>query len=251
MLKAVLFDLDDTLIDWSGLNEDWDSLQQSHLESVFEFICGYHRLENKRAFIDEYYSRMMGAWTSARDTLIAPRLGDILLESAHALGLPEGLITSDMCMEAYQWDVLPGARLFPEVVDVLTELHNSGLKLGIVTNAAQPMWARDVELDAFDLTRFFPDCRFSAADHGYLKPHPSIFKAAMNCLGVKPEETVFVGDNLEADVAGAKQAGIYAIWRRIQRRPTLLDGHIEPDSQIHSLVELYDIFDEQFPGWKR
>ena len=249
MLKAILFDLDDTLIDWSEMTEDWDTMQLRHLDGVFDYLCQHHPLTDRNAYVHEFYQRTMNAWTSARMTLVAPSLPEVLLEAAHAVGVPQGRITSRACMEAYRWGVLPGARLFPEVREMLGQFYKRGLKLGIITNAYQPMWARDVELEHFALSEFFPDCRFSAADHGYLKPHPSIFEAAMKRLGTKPEETVFVGDNLEADIAGAKQAGIHAVLRLLRRRPVALDGSIQPDSTIQSLDELPAIFDHYFPGW--
>jgi HAD superfamily hydrolase (TIGR01549 family) len=252
MLKAVLFDLDDTLIDWSQINNgEWDDLQLNQLYGVFDYLCECHPLEGRQDFIQEFRTRSMQAWMSAQDNLIAPNVSKVLLDTALALGVPQDRVSAQPLMEAYRLGVITSAELFPEVKDVLSDLRDSGLQLGIVTNAYQPMWVRDIELEAFGLTEFFPECRLSAADHGYLKPHRSIFEAALKCLGIQPEEAVFVGDNLEADIAGAQGAGIHGVLRILKHRPVLLDGTIEPDSMLNSLTELPAILDQYFPGWNQ
>jgi putative hydrolase of the HAD superfamily len=112
------------------------------------------------------------------------------------------------------------------------------------------MWLRDKELEDFDLLKYFDDCRFSAADVGYLKPHPRIFEAALDCIGSKPEETVFVGDSPVADVAGAQGAGIKAVLRVRKTMSPMLSGLIVPDHTVSSLAELPAILDRWYPGWR-
>ena len=90
---------------------------------------------------------------------------------------------------------------------------------------------------------------FSAADVGYLKPHPSIFQAALECLGTEAEETIFVGDTVEHDIAGAQAAGMRAILRVKRPAPPMISGLIIPDGAVNSLVELSGILDQWFPGW--
>jgi putative hydrolase of the HAD superfamily len=80
-----------------------------------------------------------------------------------------------------------------------------------------------------------------SGDIGLVKPHPDVFSASMKELGVKPEQTLFVGDNWLADVQGAKRAGMYAAhftrWtppEHFERRP----DDLEPDFSIDRLQEL-------------
>jgi putative hydrolase of the HAD superfamily len=133
---------------------------------------------------------------------------------------------------------------------VLRLLHDNGIKVGIVTNAYQPMWLRDIEIQFHGILDFFPDCRISAADVGYLKPHPAIFQAALNCCGTKADETVFVGDDIEADVAGAQAAGLLAVLRASRRSLPRLGGNVVPDATIKTLTDLHPVLDEWFPGWR-
>ncbi len=121
--------------------------------------------------------------------------------------------------------------MFPEVPEIINLLLRNHIKIGIVTNAYQPMWQRDIEIQEYGLFDYFPDCRISAADVGYLKPHPAIFQAALDRLHFKADETVFIGDSLEADIVGAQRAGMRAIWRELAHRSHPASG-IKPDAQL-------------------
>jgi putative hydrolase of the HAD superfamily len=252
MLKAVLFDLDDTLLDWSGFKSDWATMEALHLSRVVEFLRAEgHDFHDAQAYTAEFRSRTTAAWASARTSLRAPNLGNVLVEAAIALGVPVGAIDARRCLEAFQWAAVEGTTLFPECPEVLRLLHDNGIKVGIVTNAYQPMWLRDIEIEFHGILNFFPDCRISAADVGYLKPHPAIFQAALNCCGAKADETVFVGDDVEADVAGAQAAGLLAVLRETRRSQSRLGGAIVPDATIKSLTDLPPLLDEWFHGWRR
>jgi putative hydrolase of the HAD superfamily len=145
---------------------------------------------------------------------------------------------------------MEGVELFPDVMPFLEILQSRGIKTGIVTNASQPMTIRDTELSGYDLLRFFPDTphRISAADVGYLKPHAAIFEHALKVLGTQPDETVFIGDNPVADIAGSQSAGMKAILRVLHVRQPLISGLIVPDAAINSFDELPAILDEWYPG---
>lgn len=250
MLKGVLFDLDDTLLDWSGFNNDWPAMEQEHLRRVFDYISAeIQPLDNLDAYAAEFGTRMLAAWTAARGTMHAPNLGTVLVETSVAFGIPAEALDPHRCLEAYQWGMIPGTRVFPEVPETLDLLRQHGIRIGIVTNAHQPMWIRDVEIQQHGLYDFFPDCRVSAADVGYLKPHPVIFQTALRCLETKPEETVFVGDDPVADIGGANAAGLRAILRRVPRMAAR-NGSVAPDATINRLDEVPAILDSWYPGWR-
>ena len=248
MLKAVIFDLDDTLIDWSGVDDDFESRDALRLSPVFDYINQRHKLDDLSAFVKAFRSRSRSNWANARADMRAPHMGQDLVQTAAELGVPVELLEAEALMRACAWGMVEGCVAFPETVDVLTLLRDRGVKLGLITNAYQPMWMRDIEMEAHGIAGFFQDCRMSAADFGYLKPHPSIFQASLDCLGVEPSEAVFVGDDVEADIVGAQAAGIYAVLRSSRRRVQELNG-TRPDSRIDSLLELPDVLDNAFPGW--
>ena len=104
-------------------------------------------------------------------------------------------------------DALLGAlrfRPYPEVPATLAELRSLGARLVVVSN-----W--DVSLhEVLARTGLAPfvDAVVTSAEHGAAKPDPSIFHAALARVGARPEEAVHCGDSLEADVEGARAAGI-------------------------------------------
>lgn len=249
MLKAVLFDMDDTLLDWSGFKTEWAIMERKHLAKVLDYLGQFHPLDDHEAYMVEVRQRTVAAWTSARTDMRSPNLGTLLVDAAAAMGVPLEHLDVRRLLEAYQWGAIDGTVIFPDVPILLKLLHSHNIKVGIVTNAYQPMWLREIELRAHDLLDFFPDCRLSAADVGYLKPHPAIFQAALDCLGTPPEGTLFVGDDLEADIAGAKAAGMRAVLRLTHRNRDVETGII-PDAKITSLEALPALLDEWYPGWR-
>lgn len=249
-LKAVLFDLDDTLIDWSGFDHDWERRERTLLRSVYDYTrAELHPLDDFEALLDTFMVRTRTAWENARASLRAPNLGTVLAETLTDLGVPAGRINLRRVLEAYPWGTTPGAVVFPDALEILPLLHQHGVRTGIVTNAYQPMWLRDREIEQFGLLPHFPDCRISAADVGYLKPHRAIFRRALECLGTTAEETLFIGDNPVADIAGSQAAGMRAILRVKTPPAMLLSGLIVPDSAINTFEELPALLADWFPGW--
>ncbi len=252
-LKAVLFDMDDTLIDWRDWNGDWPAAEERHLQGVYNYLSGENRpLNGGFSAFQSYYNRLTReAWVDARTSLKAPNIGRMLLQALAQFGfLPDETIGLDQCLRAYGWGCIQGVTVFEDVAPFLKILQAHGIKTGIVTNASQPMSVRDSELEGYDLLRFFPEPahRISAADVGYLKPHAAIFDHALTMLGTQPDETIFIGDNPVADVAGAQSAGMKAILRVLHHTQPLISGLIVPDAAINSFDELPAILDEWFAG---
>ena len=251
MLRAVLFDLDDTLIDWSRWNGDWEQRDPQMLGSMLGTLG--HNGQQPPALeivLPEFRARSKHAWASGRNSLRAPNLGDVLVDTLVAVGMPRAALDRQALLQAYPWTPYPGVVSFPDVPDALQTLLDNDIRVGLITNAYQPMWMRDRELEAYGLLHLFSECRFTAADVGWLKPHPRIFEAALECLGVQPAEAVFVGDNPVADVAGAQNVGMRGVLRAGRHETGMLEGLIEPDHRLHSLAELPPVLDAWFPGWR-
>lgn len=252
-LKAILFDLDDTLLDWSGFDGDYRALELPHFISLREFVTGAgYPLPDVDNLLHRFRERALAGWESGRETLIAPHLPQILEAVLADCGVPTGALSREAILEHYNWGKAPGTVVFPEVPATLELFRRHGLHIGIVTNAFQTMDMRDKELAQHDLLRHFDDCcRFAAADIGYLKPHPAIFEAALACTGTTPQETVFVGDNLTADVVGAQRMGMKAVWRDTGHHNSRLSiDTITPDATIRTLDEMLPILDDWYPDWR-
>jgi len=253
MLKAVLFDLDQTLITWDNA-EPWETYQGRRLRGLYEFVhTRLHPLTGGDAdrFFAEFARRLGQAWDEGSQTLRPPSVAAILAALIEEFGAPADKVDMNAVMTAYDWQLAPGEAAFPDVLDVLPELHAHGVELGIVTNASLAMHYRDRELDAVGLLDLFPRCRVAAVDVGYLKPHRGIFERALDLLGIGPEEAVFVGDNLEADIRGAQNAGMMAVWR-MPAEPDSVEPvpGVTPDGTIATLHDLPPLLDRWYPGWR-
>ncbi len=254
-LKAVLFDLDDTLISWANFVDTWRAQEMRHLGYLYDYVHaqGYQLNAPLEALHEQFSRRVRVAWEKARSTLRAPHFGVIVTETLAHFGLDcsEEPLTMEACIEAYRWGPYDGVTVFPDVPDALATLRQHGVEVGIVTNAYHPAAMRDRELDQLGLLPYFPrpETRMTAADVGYLKPHPFIFRHALEVMDAAPEEAVFVGDNLSADIDGARKVGMRGVLRTVHGR-TPLQRMIVPDASVDDLHQLLLVLDEWYPDWR-
>jgi putative hydrolase of the HAD superfamily len=99
------------------------------------------------------------------------------------------------------------SRTAPDTHDALTRLRAGGLRLGVVSNSDGRV---EEALRAAGLMGYF-DVIVDSTLAGVEKPDPAIFRPALEALGVRPDEAVYVGDLYDVDVAGARAAGMAAI----------------------------------------
>lgn len=115
-------------------------------------------------------------------------------------------IASECATEIEQgWEVSENFELFEDVMPVLEELRLAELRLGLVSNGIRDLREFVVH------HRLDVDAVVGSRAHGYVKPHPTIFQAALQQLGVDPADAVMVGDSVEEDVEGARALGLRAI----------------------------------------
>ncbi len=115
-------------------------------------------------------------------------------------------------------------------------LESAGYRMGLVSNAGDN---RDVFqlVERFRIEPYF-DFILTSAACSYRKPHPRIFELALMHWSIPAQDTVMVGDTLEADILGAQNVGLYNIW--IKRRARNLDVKplIQPDFSVSTLLEI-------------
>ncbi|MCW9014262.1 MAG: HAD family hydrolase [Gammaproteobacteria bacterium] len=100
-------------------------------------------------------------------------------------------------------DARQKVEFYADVIPVLERLQ-AHFKLVALTNG-------NADIEKVGLGEFF-DLQVSAADVAAAKPHPAMFIEAMNQLGMKPEQTLHVGDHEVHDIQGARHAGIRSVW---------------------------------------
>lgn len=105
-----------------------------------------------------------------------------------------------------EWERHENFSLYEDALPVLDELRRHALKIGLVSNGQR-------DLDEFAVHHGLEvDAAVGSKSHGRIKPHPSIFEAALAALGVAAGETAMVGDSYEDDIEGARALGIRAIF---------------------------------------
>ena len=114
-------------------------------------------------------------------------------------------VAHDLAVEMTRlWERSENFDLYDDALPVMETLRRHGLKLGLVSNSAREIYDF-VAHHALDV-----DCALTSRSHGWTKPHESIFRAALELLGVGPEEAAMVGDSVEDDIEGARALGIRA-----------------------------------------
>jgi len=129
-------------------------------------------------------------------------------------------------------------RLLPGARELMTELAPS-YKLALLTNGAPDLQREKIASSG--LESFFQAIAVSG-EHGVGKPKPEIFDCLLTELGVSGNEAVMVGNSLERDIAGARNAGIRSIWIRVPGSEE--QAEVTPDHTITNLAEIPAILKE-------
>jgi putative hydrolase of the HAD superfamily len=141
----------------------------------------------------------------------------------------------DACArEVYdEWAACQHFFLYDDVMPVLKELARRGIKVGLISNSHRSLasFERHFELQGLIAGAL------SSAEHGYMKPHPSIFEAALALLGVAASDSIMVGDSFDHDIEGARRAGMRGVL--VQRSQEHLPAPPDPGVPvIHDLSAL-------------
>ena len=124
--------------------------------------------------------------------------------------------------------------LYPDVAQTLRVLHQRGTRIGLISNTHRCLESFATHFALHGLI----DVAVSSADHGFMKPHPSIFRAALDRMGVSAGEAAMVGDSLVHDVQGALDVGMRGVLLSRGVLPGDLDASVPV---IRSLDELVNV----------
>jgi putative hydrolase of the HAD superfamily len=213
--RAVMFDLDDTLV-------AWDSRHRASLHHLADRLVEVHPDGPEP-----------GAWLDALTTsteadvlwgqVVRGELDQLGLHSARIrmaldhIGLPVGDEDVEALARAYRQQMVANAHLDAGVAGMLAEL-GAWYRLGVITNGCAPIQLPTLE--RLGLNHGLFDLVLCANEVGTYKPHPAIYEQMLDATGLRPHEVVMVGDNYEHDVVGAAELGMDAIWINIHGAAT-------------------------------
>ncbi|AKB79455.1 Hydrolase, HAD superfamily [Methanosarcina horonobensis HB-1 = JCM 15518] len=223
-LKAVLFDMDNTLFDFvavkliacreilSYLGEKDKNFMKDPEELFRYFLRGTYGFEDYENIRDYMQERNLYTVKAYR-----------------------------YCCEIYDREKLQNLKLYPGVRDTLEELKKLGLKLAIITDAdkyhAQARLMRVGLLDSFEFL-------VSADMTGTKKPDPAHFLFALDSLGIKPEESLVVGDSIKRDMAPARKLGFktayasYGDWRQTDEKEQCFDFQLNTFQDLIGFIDV-------------
>jgi putative hydrolase of the HAD superfamily len=212
MIKAVIFDLDGTL-----LNRD---------ESVKRFIDNqYERLIKWLDHItkEEYISRFIEL--DKRGYVWKDKVYQQLTQEFHITGVTWEVLLQDYISE-FKYNCIP----FDNLIHMLKELKRSNLQLGMITNGYGQFQMDNIK--ALGIEKYF-DVILVSEWEGIKKPDPKIFKRALKQLNVLPKQSIFVGDHPENDVKAAQNIGMKGIWKK-----DVQWDNVQADFTVNDLAEL-------------
>jgi len=234
-LKAVLFDAFGTVI---HPEPDWEALRQECLAVVHGTWTGPA----------VPFARWLPAYEEARAAQHAEAdrglrefdFAERFAQSMLLCGAPrrEALAWGPRAAEKYHRFQQGLIHAYDQPGPTLQRLRDAGYRIALVSNYAHTGVLHDA-LTRLGIRHHF-DALVVSIDVGYLKPHPRMFEAAVEALGVRKDEAVMVGNDPECDVSGAKRAGLKTIWTpypRASPAPT----HPDADVVVERLSDIPDV----------
>lgn len=230
MTKAVLFDVDFTLIHPGP----------AFLAEGYRDACARHGIEVDATRFEE-------AVAAATPLLDLPEntVYDDSIFVAYTRRIIEGMGGSGDAVEACasalyaEWAACHHFELYDEVPAVLRALSKDGVRVGLISNSHRCLtsFQSHFELDGLITAAV------SSSEHGFMKPHPSIFAAALDRISVSPAEALMVGDSVRHDIEGALCVGMRAALLRRGDSPHPLEQNLAARGvrtirTLHELTEL-------------
>ncbi|MGY8780511.1 MAG: TIGR02253 family HAD-type hydrolase [Fidelibacterota bacterium] len=223
MIKAIIFDLDNTLLDFIKMKQFAVKVAITAMNEA-----GLH-VDEKTAYQDIFDLYMEKGWENQQvfDDYLTQTTGEV----SHKI-LAAGIVSYRRAREAT-------LLVYPNVNKTLIQLIKMGIKLAVVSDApSREAWMRLYYLNLHHV--FDPVLTFD--DTGVRKPSPKPFKLALKGLNVKPEEALMIGDWPERDVVGAGQIGMKTVFARYGDTFNTIDSGANYD--VNDIYELVGIIDE-------
>jgi putative hydrolase of the HAD superfamily len=238
MLKAIFFDLDDTLLVTDATHREavtascaeaarrCSAIDAGCLEAVYLEV-------GREVWLSSDLPQIQESAVEFRRKIWAAAL--------ERVGVRDELLT-DLLAAHHTEERQAGYRLFPDALATLQCLHGR-YHLGIITNGMTEIQREKIE--RLGIEPYF-DTILISQEVGIAKPDAGIFQRALSRVRCEPWEAVMVGDSLARDIAGARSAGLHSLWVRLDRPADLWpdpfparegDGLVAMQRTAHAILE--------------
>ena len=236
-LKGVIFDLGNTLLHFNG---DWNEVAEEFYSELYRSLTSSGFDLDKANFIHLFHTRIHAYFEERARQHIELTIAYVLQNTLADLGYEQ--VTSEELKRplAEMYAVSQNRwQIEDDTLVTLNTLLETGFRIGMISNAGDD---DDVQtlVDNAGIRPYFDFILTSAAER-YRKPDQRIFQRVFDYWNFSPGQIAMVGDTLEADILGAKNAGMVSIW--ITRRAKTADSSdtqktIKPDYKIATLADL-------------
>ncbi len=217
-MKAVLFDLDNTLVDFVRFKREATKAALKAMKKA-----GLKTDKDWEHLLRIYWKAGIDGNT-AFSTFLRQEIGKVDPELLKA------------AIRAYLKKKEEVVKPYPNVIPTLKALKDKGLKLGIVTDAPRAKARRRLEM--MGIKKYF-DVIVTVDDTGMEKPNPKPFRKALDKLRVPASEVLFVGDIPLRDVKGASEVGMNTALAKYG----LVEGFLEDAKKVKPDFVLEDVKD--------
>jgi putative hydrolase of the HAD superfamily len=234
MLKAIFFDIDDTLYSTS-------SFATRAREASVDAMLAMGLRADRRQVLREL-AEVVQEFSSNYEHHFDKLLSRLPLDATLGLNFP--LLVS-AAVVAYHETKFRELTAYDDVTEVMRLLHRTGLTLGIVSSGITLKQAEKIV--RLRIHRFIdPRAIFISDQVGIGKPNPKLYLRAIERIGAQPQETMHVGDHPVNDVDAANAAGMISVWNRREGVHDLAEGRTRPRHVIDNFWDLLDVVQSEY-----
>ena len=204
-MKVLFWDLDHTLWDFKK------NSREALAEGYDEFNLDTYGISDVEQYIESYEKANSWCWKEYREGRMekSELRGRRFKMAMEPWGLSSDLDLSEKLGQHYIQSSPFKTNLFEGSIEVLTELKKRGHRMVILTNGFDEV--QYIKVDKSGLAKFFEQI-ITSDSIGFKKPHPQAFQISLEKVGVDAKDVVMIGDDLEADILGAKSVGLGQIF---------------------------------------
>jgi putative hydrolase of the HAD superfamily len=220
LIRAILFDLDGTLFDRDATVRRFVERQYDTFPPALNHIA-------RATYVDRFMELDARGYVP-KDVVYQTMVTEFAIAGVSAEALYHDFF------QRYQEECIA----FPSLHVTLEHFYSRGIILGIITNGREAIQRPKVR--ALGVEAYF-DAILVSESEGIKKPEARIFHQALERLGVAPGQAVYVGDHPENDIAGARAAGLKAVWKRDDYwpAPEAIDGVIDDLSELITMIDTW------------